>query len=124
VAARRAALDATGTQVAFVHLGTEEEAAPLFAAYGLSDVLRVSDPEGTLYEAFDLGRAGLGEFLAPSVWGRFFEAVTHGMGLPAGDATRMPGVFLLKDGEIVQAFRHGTIADRPDYDALGSCPLG
>jgi hypothetical protein len=120
VAARRAALDAKGTQVAFVHLGADEDAAPLFAAHGLADVPRVSDREGALYEAFGLGRAGPRQLLTPSVWGRFFQAMTHGVGLPVGDTLRMPGVFLLRDGEIVQTFRHETIADRPDYDALGS----
>jgi hypothetical protein len=122
VAARRAALDAKGTQVAFVHLGSEDDAKPLFAAYGLADVPRVSDPEGVLYEAFGLGRAGIGEYLAPSVWGRFLKAAGHGVGLPSGDVRRMPGAFLLAGGAIVQAFRHGTIAERPDYDALGSMP--
>lgn len=110
--------------MAFVHLGSEEEAAPLFASYGLPDVPRVSDPSARLYEAFGLERAGVAEYLTPSVWGRFFQAVTHGVGIPVGDPMRMPGVFLLKDGEIVQAFRHKTVADRPDYDALSACPIG
>jgi hypothetical protein len=40
-----------------------------------------------------------------------------------GDATQMPGVFLLHRGEILKAFKHKTAADRPDYlDMI--CPEG
>jgi hypothetical protein len=34
------------------------------------------------------------------------------------DGFQMPGVFLLRDRGIARAYRHRTIADRPDYVAI------
>jgi hypothetical protein len=39
---------------------------------------------------------------------------------PAGDVERMPGAFLLQQGEIRKAFRHKLVSDRPDYLALAT----
>ncbi len=30
----------------------------------------------------------------------------------------MPGVFLIRDGRILEAFRHGDVAERPDYRTI------
>lgn len=35
--------------------------------------------------------------------------------MPAGDVIRMPGIFLIQNGEIRKAFRHRLVSDRPDY---------
>ena len=106
--------------MAFVYLGTAEQGAERFAAHGLSDVSRIHDPRQTLYRAFDLRRASLGQVLGLKVWRRGLEALAngHGAGRLAGDGLQMPGVFLLSDKEIVREFRHETAADRPDYLAL------
>jgi hypothetical protein len=32
----------------------------------------------------------------------------------------MPGVFLVHDGQIIEAFRHRDVADKPDYRAIAS----
>lgn len=37
------------------------------------------------------------------------------VGLPAGDVQRMPGAFLIHNGEIQKSFRHKLVSDRPDY---------
>ena len=44
----------------------------------------------------------------------------HWAGAPAGDVERMPGVFLMVNGEIRKAFRHKLVSDRPDYLGLAS----
>src|SRR5216683_5656397 len=53
---RRSAIEAQGTRLAFVHLGSEEKAQWFFKPYGLLDVPRFSDPEGRLYDEFGLVR--------------------------------------------------------------------
>ena len=68
LAARRAGIEATGVQLALVHMATEEQAAPFFARYGLGDLPRFSDPKKHLYKAFGLGRMRLVEFLTPRFW--------------------------------------------------------
>ena len=106
--------------MAFVHLSEEKQAAEMFARYELADVPRISDPQRVLYRAFDLQRATLAQVFGAKVWLRGFEALTHGhtVGLLAGDARQMPGVFLLHDEKIVREFRHESAADRPDYREL------
>jgi hypothetical protein len=36
-------------------------------------------------------------------------------GAPAGDVERMPGTFLIVNGEMRKAFRNKLVSDRPDY---------
>jgi hypothetical protein len=91
-----------------------------FDYYRLSDVERISNPDATLYQlpAFGLGRTNFWlQPLSLSVWrGRLKGALfKYGIGLVKEDGYQMPGVFLLKDGQIARAFRHRSIADEPDY---------
>jgi hypothetical protein len=106
--------------VAFVHPNPESQADELARQYGMADVSRFSDPEGHLYQAFGLGRARIIDFLKPGAIKRYWQAWRggHSGGKIAGDVRLMPGVFLVKDGEIQRAYRHPTLADRPDYVAL------
>ena len=112
--------------MAFVHQATEEQAKPFFTRYGLADVNRISDPGCRLYRAFALRRASLGDVVNRFVLRRGAEAARagHHTGIPVGDISRMAGVFLIRDGQIVSAFRHRTVADRPDYGAIARCESG
>jgi peroxiredoxin len=113
-----------GVQVAFVHLGSPERAKPYFDYYKLSDVERVSNPDGSLYRdpAFALARVNLLHMIRPAVWigwlrGAIFK---YRIGLLKEDIQQMPGVFFLKDRAIANLYRHHTIADRPDYIRIAS----
>jgi peroxiredoxin len=118
--ARRHAIESSGTRLAFVHMGTEEQARALFERYGLGDAGRVADPDRHLYRAFGLERGGFLQLLGPRVVARGIVALLggYGAGRMAGDGRQLPGVFLLRDGRLVRAFRHETAADRPDYEEL------
>ncbi len=125
--AKRQAIEATGTRVAFVHMGTEEQAKDFFERWGDDDVARFSDPEARLYHSFGLKRGSLGQLFNLTVLTRGFDAAIlkgFGGGKMIGDAFQMPGVFLIHQGKIVKEFRHETQADRPDYEALAVCELG
>jgi len=117
---RRPAIESSGTRLAFVHMGTEEQARPLFERHGLGDAGRVADPDRRLYRAFGLERGGLLQLFGPQVVARGIAALLegHGAGRMAGDGRQLAGVFLLRDGHVVRAFRHETAADRPDYEEL------
>jgi peroxiredoxin len=122
ISKKRKEIEAGGSRLAFVHLGTEEKAQWFFKPYGLLDVPRFGDPEGPLYQAFGLLRAELKQYLNSESIARMLLAWTRGhfVGLPAGDIQRMPGAFLMDRGEIRKAFRHKLVSDRPDYVALAS----
>ncbi|HTY85357.1 MAG TPA: SelL-related redox protein [Silvibacterium sp.] len=115
----RPELTSRGVQVAFVHLGSPERAKPYFDYYKLSDVERVSNPDGSLYRdpVFALARVSVFQLFRPAVWiawvrGAIFK---YRIGLLKEDIQQMPGVFFLKDRAIANLYRHHTIADRPDY---------
>jgi hypothetical protein len=114
---QRAKIEANGTSLALVHMVTNDEAARFFKGYGLDDVPRFSDPERRLYEAFDLHRGTLWQVIGPAVIWRGMKAFFsgHGAGRIRGDAAQLPGTFVVHHGQIVQAFRNKTAADRPDY---------
>jgi peroxiredoxin len=122
LAARRKQIEAAGSYLAFVHLGTEEKAKTFFAYYKLDDAPRFSDPEARLYQAFGLVRAELRQYLNFESLYRTLMASFHGhfVGFPAGDVKQMPGVFLLQNAEIRKAFRPDLVSDRPDYLALAT----
>lgn len=125
LARERAAIEAQGTGLAFVHMGSESEAAAFFARYGLADVERVGDPEGRLYRAVRLARGGGRQLLSPTIVRRGLAAALQGHlpGRIGGDPRQLPGVFLVLDGTTVREFRHANAADRPDYLELAACPL-
>lgn len=64
-----------------------------------------------------LRRGNLAQLLGWSVWVRgaraFFSG--HWVGPLESDGPQMPGVFLIRDGQVVRRFLHVTAADRPDY---------
>jgi hypothetical protein len=120
VSQARLQIEAKGVRPVFVHLGSPERAKPYFDYYKMPDVERISNPDATLYQlpAFGLGRTS--PYLQPfslAVWKGWLKGAMfkYGIGLIKEDGYQMPGVFLLKDRQIVRAFRHRSIADEPDY---------
>lgn len=129
-ATQRADIQAAGARIVFVHLAPEVNAAAFFDGYGMADVERISDPEGRLYRAFGLERAGIKEMLSPSVWSRGISAIFNGNvpGIPRGDMLRMPGAFVVNQGRVTKSHFHRTIAERPDLsgmskEGLAACRL-
>lgn len=121
VAERRKQIEADGTRIVMVHMGTPAQADDFFTRYGLPDVTRISDPEARLYRAFELRRASFWQLFGPKSLARYRSAnVGDGgrIGRPVDDPFRMPGVFLIRHGRILKEFRHQSVADRPDYCSL------
>lgn len=120
----RGELTARGVQVVFVHLGSPERAKPYFDYYGMPDVERVSDPDGSFYHdpVFALARVSLFQLFRPAVWIAWLKGAMfkYRIGLLKEDIQQMPGVFFLKDRAIANVYRHRTIADRPDYLKMAS----
>lgn len=115
---QRATIEASGARIVLVHMGDNETSRSFFAAYGLEDVHRISDPECKLYRAYELGRGQLKQLLSLSVFWRGFTCAIlnrHGFGKLAGDGFQMPGAFLVRHNQIVKSYRHLTAASRPDY---------
>lgn len=119
----RAKIEATGVRIVLVHMApSNEDADALFKKYGLSDLPRVADPDQSLYRAFELKRGTAGQLFGLKCVLRGIPAILkgHGVGKPVGDGFQMPGVFLVRDGVVTRAFRHGSVADRPDYCSIAT----
>jgi hypothetical protein len=121
VARHRAAIESSGTQVAFVHMSPPEEADRWFAHYGVADLARISDPDKHLYRLFGLSEAGLRDLAHPRVWWPWVRTAIlsgHGVGAAGPNWRQLTGVFVLHRGRILGAIRHRDSAARPDYVAL------
>ena len=121
MATNRAAIARTGTQVAFVHMSGEDEADHWFASYGVSDLLRISDPAKALYRQFGLGDGTLWELAHPRVWGPWVRTAIrggHGVGAGGPNWRQLTGVFIIHRGRILDAIRLRNSAERPDYVAF------
>lgn len=114
----RGEIEAKGTQLAFVHLASDDEKAQVFfTPYGFQNLPRFADPNGVLFQSFGLTRGNWRAYLNYESILRTLMAWLEGhwVGMPVGDVQRMPGTFLLQNGEILKAFRHKLVSDRPDY---------
>ena len=122
LARQRQEIESSGTGIVLVHPTDDERAAALFASYGLSDLPRFADPDRVLYQTLGLARGSFLQLLGPRVIWRAVAATLRGhrLGRTDGDTRQMPGVFLVQDGQIVEAFRHRDVADKPDYQAIAS----
>ena len=102
-------------------MSTPEEAAPWFARYGLDDVLTIGDREKALYRQFGLEEGSVLALSHPGVWLPWFRTAIvrgHGVGAPGRDWRQLPGVFLIRSGQILAEIRPKNSAFRPDYLAL------
>lgn len=113
----RKAIEATGTTLAIVHMGSPMDGTLMLQPYELDGVHRFSDPKCDLYKAFGLERGTARQLFGPSVVRRGLEVALrgHGIGLLKGDGFRMSGTFVLTRGKIEGAYRSTTAADVVDY---------
>ena len=116
----RPEIEASGTGIVLVHPGDADRAVGLFERYGLADLPRLADPGKILYRALGLETGSLLQLFGPRVVLRAGVATLRGHhpGRPDGDVRQLPGVFLVHDGRVVEAFRHRDVADQPDYPAI------
>jgi hypothetical protein len=114
-------IEATGTQLAFVHPSPESEAERYFVKYRLADLPRISDPAGDSYRAFKLERMRARDFVKPkAVWRAFQAAVLKGQGLGSisGDEFQLPGAFVVHKGQIEKSYFYKQPWEHPDFVAM------
>ncbi len=121
IAKKREKIESLGSQVVFVHMADFATAERYFQRYDLPGVIHVSDPECAFYAAFGLAKGNFTQLFGLQSWIRGFDsAIVHGRGIgwQIGDGFQMPGIFVLQDGEIKEAFIHKLSSTRPDYIGL------
>jgi peroxiredoxin len=112
--------DARGLKIVAVTLGKAYE-AKMFCAQRSPDLVCLSNPDQSAYQAYRIGRAGLRELLDPAVTLGGLRAATQGY-LPKVTETDMlqMSATLVIDAEGVLHFAHYNkhLADQPDLEVL------
>jgi peroxiredoxin len=111
-----------GIQVIFVHMSSAETAETYFKNNELSEFDHISDPDCKLYASFGLTKGSFSQLFGLKTWIRGFEVATTKQIFPSsasiGDGLQMPGIFLIKSGEVIESFIHHSVADKPNYEAF------
>lgn len=118
---RRSSIEDMGTKIIFVHMSDDETAEKFFKKYKLHGIPHIGDPDCKYYAEFGLTKGNFTQLFGLRAWMRGFQTAIvkqHGMAPPIGDGFQMPGVFVIQDGEIQEAFIHKLSSDRPDYEKL------
>ncbi len=121
LAKQRGAIREAQVHPVVVHMSSVEDGADLLSRYGLQDLDHVSDPERRIYRALNLELGTMSQLLGfKAFWRALVEGTIYrfGFGRMKGNSLQMPGAFVVRDGQIVKAFRHKSPADRPNYAEL------
>ncbi|AHM61484.1 alkyl hydroperoxide reductase [Flammeovirgaceae bacterium 311] len=120
---QRKSIEQRGTQIVLVHLADVAEASEVLQKYDLADLHHISDPSGIMYNAFGLKQGSLTKLLS---WGVGIvdmlkrTPAQKGVNSVQEDYFRMPGVFLISNGEIVRSYKQRNPAQRPNLRQLSS----
>ena len=118
-------LTARGIRPVLVHTSPPAVAEAVFQVYDLEGIPHISDPAGTLYRDFGLGRVTPFQLLSfKNLWRYLVVGIFkgHWIGRISGDPYQLPGVFLYQDNRILSAFIYRNVCDRPDMKKLLSLP--
>jgi hypothetical protein len=125
IAAIQSKLESYAVKLVFVHMARDPETPDtFFSRYQLSDVHHVTDQTSYFYAQFGLVKASQGQLMGFRNWVRGFQSAViegHGFTKPddaLGDVFQMPGVFVLRNGKVINQFIHRMPYDRPDYLSL------
>ena len=115
-------IESKGIGVVFVHMTENKIADRYFQRYELPGAVHISDPECDYYAKFGLVKGNFTQLYGLQSWIRGFQSsVIEGNGAgfrQIGDGFQMPGVFVIYEGKIKDAFIHRLSHDRPDYESL------
>ncbi len=119
----RAASEATPgyPPVLFFFQGSPTEGRAFLRRYW-PEARAVADPRMELYDHFGVGRANLIQAFGPAVLRVRSRAARkgHANGPRSGDVWRMPGVFAVRNDQIIWSHRPRHAADQPDFREIPS----
>ncbi|MBK8518086.1 MAG: AhpC/TSA family protein [Saprospiraceae bacterium] len=122
ISRKRGKLYAEGIKVVLVHMSDYTTAEGYFKKFDLTDIEHISDPDCKCYSSFGLLKGSFSQLFGLKTWIRGFEIATTKQMLPdnkrIGDGLQMPGIFLVRNGNVVESFIHHSVADKPDYQTF------
>lgn len=126
IAEKRKKIEQDGVQIIFVHMSDTSTAEAYFNRFKLPNTQFINDPKKRFYQAFGLVRGSFSQLFGLQTWIKGYrinknEGLQQEKGKHLGDSFQMPGVFLIRNKEIIESFIHQNASDRPDYGKLAQC---
>jgi peroxiredoxin len=128
ISKRKKEIEAANIKIVFVHMAAKLEAEMFFTHHNIDNPVQIPDPLCKVYAQFGLVKGTFSQLFGLKTWIRGAEIVTTKQQMPGllriGDGLQMPGIFLIKNGEIISSFIHKSVADKPNYeDFVNICRL-
>ena len=110
-----------GTRLVLVRPNHSEQMLALLQKSGLGSDEYVNDSDYTMYNTFNLKRATLRQVFSPQSWKQGW--ISNGLAQTnlnelIGDGFRMPGIFLIYQGELQKSYHYEHNTDHPNYALL------
>ena len=118
---QRQAVTQQGTRLVLVRPNRAERMLTALQKAGLAEEEYVSDTDYTMYNTFNLKRATLRQIFSPQSWkqGWVSQGLAHtNLNELIGDGFRMPGIFLIYQGEMRKSYHYEHTTDQPDFALL------
>lgn len=115
------AVEQRGARLVLVRPTHSERIVSTLQREGLADEEYVGDVNYSMYNTFNLKRATLGQVFGLSAWrhGWTSSGLAHAnLNELVGDGFRLPGAFLLYQGELRKSYHYEKNTDHPDYALL------
>ena len=112
--------DEIQAQILLVAIGSEKEAETYRKTFA-PEFPMVCDPEGRLYQAFQVKQTRLLKMISASLFIKSMQVMGkgYGLGLPRGNLYQLPGVFIIDTrGMIRYSYYSRDPADRPKPEDL------
>ncbi len=126
LALKKPEINSRNIELVFVHLSSNEIAEEYFDDFDLEGVSYISDPDCELYAKFGFVKGKFSQLFGFSTWVRGFETRKKGIQWTMeriGDSLQMPGIFLIRNGQLKNSYIHKNVSDKPDYDKLINCTV-
>jgi peroxiredoxin len=117
---RRDRFKEAGFKIVLVGLGTADETENFRRKFSVSFPV-ICDPKKDLYRQYGLGRGGVASYASPAFLLKGMLTMSRGYlpGIPRGDITQMPGVFLIDTRGIIRySYFSKDASDYPPVDTL------
>ncbi len=118
-------IEASGVTIVLVHMApSDKKARNVLKKYKLESCELIADAECLYYSRFGLVKSSFSQLFGFATWAKTVEygvAKGHGFNLPIGDGFQLPGMFMIRDGEIIESSLGKDVYEQPEYESFIQC---